>query len=154
MANSNQKEESVKSPDENSALNIQVGGAHYRKLKYQPVQLACMLNASPCFLAVAKYFRDKGNREEDMTKAIHFIELEHELIDKCNPYYQRIIQTDTGPICEPVERDFLEFHILRYSKQFFAADIVSDILLNLATGEHFLAAQKLTLYKNLTESKK
>lgn len=59
----------------------QVGGSHYKHLKLQPVELAYMLNATPAFKDVAKYLtREKGCRDEDWQKAIHFAQLEEQMI--------------------------------------------------------------------------
>ena len=59
------------------ALTKQVGGAHYKKYKIQPVEF-CYVNKIPYLEATAiKYlcrWEDKGGIE-DLDKAIHFIEL-------------------------------------------------------------------------------
>jgi hypothetical protein len=68
--------------EEQSALTVQVGGNHYKKLKIQPVEY-CMANGIPFMEGSAiKYltrWRDKGGLD-DLRKAKHFIEmlLEHE----------------------------------------------------------------------------
>jgi len=63
-----------------NALDVQVGGNHYKKQLIQPIELAYILNASPCFTKLAKYLsREKGNREQDLEKAKHVISLEESL---------------------------------------------------------------------------
>lgn len=63
-----------------SALDIQVSGDHYKKLKMQPIELAYRVNGSPCFTKLAKYAsRRKVDRLGDLKKAIHCIQLEKEL---------------------------------------------------------------------------
>lgn len=63
-----------------SALKNQVGGAHYKEQRLQPIELAYMLGGTPCFCKVAKYCtRDKGDHGENIRKAIHCIQLEKEL---------------------------------------------------------------------------
>ncbi len=68
--------------EKKSALESQVGGSHYKTLTIQPVQLAYSIGGSPCFCKLTKYItRDKGDRKENLAKALHVIELENELID-------------------------------------------------------------------------
>lgn len=62
------------------AAKTQVGGTHYTELSIQPIEVAYLINASPCFTKLAKYIsRSKGNRLEDIDKALHVIELERNL---------------------------------------------------------------------------
>lgn len=70
-----------------TAIEQQVDGNHYCKLKIQPIQLAYSLNASPCFCKLAKYLtRDKDDKMIQYHKALHVIELEEELITINNSY--------------------------------------------------------------------
>lgn len=74
-----------------SALNTQVSGDHYKKLKMQPIELAYRVNASPCFTKLAKYAsRRKVDRLGDLNKAIHCIQLEKELILLCGNSYEKL----------------------------------------------------------------
>lgn len=60
-----------------TAINRQVGGNHYKKLKIQPLEYALENGLGVCEHAVVKYitrWRDK-NGVEDLRKAIHYIEL-------------------------------------------------------------------------------
>lgn len=63
------------------ALDIQVGGSHYKRMKIQPVEF-CHANGLDYFQgAVVKYicrFRNKGGKQ-DLEKVIHFVNLLIEL---------------------------------------------------------------------------
>lgn len=63
-----------------SALNSQIGGDHYKKLKYPPVEFITKNNLG--FLEgciIKRLCRIKGDRLEDLNKCIHEIELIKEL---------------------------------------------------------------------------
>jgi hypothetical protein len=64
-----------------SALNKQVGGSHYKKLKIQPVEYI-HANGIPfiegCIIKYATRWRDKGGLQ-DIDKIIQFAELLKEL---------------------------------------------------------------------------
>lgn len=63
------------------ALKHQVGGDHYRSLAYQPVELCVDVKASPVLNHFTKYLvRDKGERTEQVQKALHCIELERDMV--------------------------------------------------------------------------
>jgi len=60
-----------------SAMQIQVGGDHYKLLKIQPLEYALENDLGICEHAVIKYvsrWRDKGGIE-DLRKARHYIDL-------------------------------------------------------------------------------
>ena len=64
-----------------SALEVQEGGEHYKKLKIQPVEYINANNLSYFQGNVVKYvtrYKDK-NGEQDLRKAIHYLELIIEL---------------------------------------------------------------------------
>lgn len=64
-----------------SALDKQIGGDHYRKLKIQPMAYSMANNLDPCQHTIIKYvtrFRDKGGIA-DLEKAKHTIDLLIEL---------------------------------------------------------------------------
>ena len=68
-------------------LGTQVAGSHYTSMKLQPVQLAYMLYATPCFCKLAKYLtRDKGDKLTNLKKALHCIKLEQDLIEYADVY--------------------------------------------------------------------
>lgn len=60
-----------------NALDTQVGGDHYKKLKIQPMEYAMANKLDPCQQTIIKYvtrFRDKGGIE-DLEKAKQTIDL-------------------------------------------------------------------------------
>jgi hypothetical protein len=60
-----------------SALDVQVGGDHYKKLKIQPMEYSMANNLDPCQHTIIKYvtrFRDK-NGIVDLEKARHVIDM-------------------------------------------------------------------------------
>ncbi len=60
-----------------SALTVQVGGDHYRKLKIQPIEYIHANNipfAEGCAIKYLTRWRDKGGLK-DLEKARHFIDL-------------------------------------------------------------------------------
>lgn len=60
-----------------NALQNQVDGHHYTDMVMQPVELAYLVGGTPCFCKLAKYAtRIKGDRQVNLDKAIHCIELE------------------------------------------------------------------------------
>lgn len=71
----------------NSALDVQVSGDHYKKLKIQPVEYIHANGIGFCEGSAIKYltrWRDKGGIA-DLEKAKHFIELLIELETKDVP---------------------------------------------------------------------
>lgn len=68
------------------ALDVQVGGDHYKKLKIQPVQFIHANNIGFMEGSAIKYltrWRDKGGIE-DLKKAKHFIDLLIQLEEAAN----------------------------------------------------------------------
>lgn len=64
-------------PTAPSALAVQVGGDHYRKLKIQPIEYIHANNipfAEGCAIKYLTRWRDKGGLK-DLEKARHFIDL-------------------------------------------------------------------------------
>ena len=60
-----------------SALDVQVGGDHYKKLKIQPMEYSMANNLDACQHTAIKYitrFRDKGG-VADLEKAKHVIDM-------------------------------------------------------------------------------
>jgi hypothetical protein len=71
-------------PGADSALTIQVGGGHYKKLRIQPVEYIFLNNIGYMEGSAIKYltrWRDK-NGIEDLKKAKHFIDLLIEMESK------------------------------------------------------------------------
>tara|TARA_Y100001937_G_C7015542_1_gene283021 strand:+ start:498 stop:773 length:276 start_codon:yes stop_codon:yes gene_type:complete len=72
------------------ATQSQMGGEHYKK-DIQPIQYIYANNLSYCMGNVLKYItRKKDNRVQDLLKAKHYIDLELELVHKCDPDGKRI----------------------------------------------------------------
>ncbi len=64
-----------------NAFDNQVDGDHYTKMAMQPIELAYLVGGTPCFCKLAKYAtRIKGERQINLDKAIHCIELERTLM--------------------------------------------------------------------------
>jgi hypothetical protein len=64
-------------PDAESALDVQIGGGHYKTMKIQPIEFTLANNLGFCEGNVIKYvcrYKDKGGIE-DINKAIHYLEL-------------------------------------------------------------------------------
>lgn len=70
------------------ATKKQVGGMHYKKVAkgMQPVEFSYAHGLSPNLTNVVKYIvREKNDRIGDLLKAIHYLELELELVHKVDP---------------------------------------------------------------------
>lgn len=74
-----------------SGLGTQVAGTHYTSMKMQPVELAYKLYATPCFCKLAKYLtRNKGDKLENLKKALHCIRLEQDLNVFSKEYFDQL----------------------------------------------------------------
>lgn len=65
-------------------LNIQVGGAHYKSMRIQPLEFCVANKLGPCESAIVKYisrWREKGGYE-DLRKIKHYVDLLIELDEK------------------------------------------------------------------------
>ena len=64
-----------------NVINVQVGGDHYKKLPYQPIQLAAKVNLNGFQLFIIKYITRYHNKagKMDLEKAIHTAQLGAEL---------------------------------------------------------------------------
>lgn len=99
------------------AIETQVGGAHYNRMRFQPVELTYMLGETSGFQNVAKYLtRDKGDSREDWMKAIHFIELEREMHGRGMPV--RFLRGDAGSARRNGEDGLVLSRIGRFASQF------------------------------------
>lgn len=73
--------DAVTNSPEANALDVQVGGSHYKKYKIQPVEYAMANSLNYCQANAVKYvtrYKDKGGIE-DLKKAIHNIQILIEL---------------------------------------------------------------------------
>lgn len=80
------KRQSQNGASVDTALDVQVGGGHYKKYPIQPIQYAMANKLNYCQANAVKYVTrcyDKGGKE-DLEKAIHNIQLliELEFTDK------------------------------------------------------------------------
>ena len=73
-----------------SATNSQVGGDHYKNQGIQPLE-ATFVNfgyegvRASIYTKVGKYLtRDKGTHRQDITKAIHVLQMQIEFLDRDN----------------------------------------------------------------------
>lgn len=66
----------------NSSLEIQVGGAHYKDMKMQPIELIAQLNLDFFHGNFVKYISRYKNKngKQDLEKCLHYIQLREELI--------------------------------------------------------------------------
>jgi len=64
-----------------NVIDVQVGGDHYKKLPYQPIQLAAKVNLNGFQLFIIKYITRYHNKagKMDLEKAIHTAQLGEEL---------------------------------------------------------------------------
>ncbi len=68
------------------ATKKQIGGNHYKDKGIQPLEYAYSNNLTPNLTNVVKYVtRQKDNRVQDLRKAIHYIELELEIVYGVGP---------------------------------------------------------------------
>jgi hypothetical protein len=64
-------------PEQPAALNVQIGGSHYKAMPIQPMQYSMKNGLDACQHTVIKYvsrFRDKGGIQ-DLEKAKHVIDM-------------------------------------------------------------------------------
>ena len=60
------------------SLQTQVGGDHYKKYAIQPLEFAEEVGLTPILFCAFKYvcrFKDKGQCEQDLQKALHCIDI-------------------------------------------------------------------------------
>lgn len=71
-------------PPNGDALNVQVGGSHYKSMRIQPLEFCVANKLGPCESAIVKYisrWREKGGYE-DLRKIKHYVDLLIELDQK------------------------------------------------------------------------
>lgn len=121
-----------------SALDVQVGGGHYKKFPIQPVEF-CQINKIPfCESSVIKYVVRHGfkNGLEDLEKAKHFIDLCIQ-IEYGSPEEKREAALEIQQLQEEDASTFqTEFsdHLLNATKEFisgkFGTDAAAEFLQN------------------------
>ncbi len=63
------------------SLTKQIAGNHYKDLAIEPIQYILANNLSYCCGNALKYItRNKESRVDDLKKAIHYLEMELELV--------------------------------------------------------------------------
>ena len=63
------------------ALERQVGGGHYKGMAIQPIEFSMLNGLNACQHTAIKYIvRRKGDRLEDIAKAIHTLEIYRDMI--------------------------------------------------------------------------
>ena len=97
---------------EGKALDVQVGGSHYKDMRIQPIEFAMMNGLNACQALTLRYLtRGKGGTSkviEEREKAIHCIQLEIDFIkaDLALPREERIALRRT--LIAKLEREILE----------------------------------------------
>lgn len=124
------------------ALSKQVAGSHYNRLHYQPVALGFDLAAPATLTKVAKYLtRDKGDRVEDLKKAVHCIELEALFSDKIEIDYPNYILDTYAKAC-----------INTFARQFDDVAVIETILRFMAGGDYKSAKETLLFFIDEVEN--
>lgn len=81
------------------ALNVQVGGAHYKNMKIQPIEY-CMANElNSCETAIVKYisrWREKGGIE-DLEKIKHYVDL----LIQLDPSLRDVKENENAGLTDP-----------------------------------------------------
>ena len=78
-----------------SALDVQVGGDHYKNMVIQPIEFCQKNGINPCEYAAIKYIcrhKLKGGRQ-DLEKAIHYLNL---LIELEYPQEAKLVSQEAG----------------------------------------------------------
>lgn len=119
-----------------SAIDEQVGGSHYKRMTYQPIELSMEVGGTPTFCKVAKYLtRDKDDRLDNLSKARHCIQLEKEMfaakpfLASSYPHY--------GLSTPNVDR------VYAFGRQFDNAGIYQRILLYMLDADYKKATKEL-----------
>lgn len=78
-----------------NALETQVGGTHYKKLKMQPIELIAKANLNFFQGNIVKYISryESKNGVEDVKKAKHYAELAWELQPKNHSGWLKVVST-------------------------------------------------------------
>lgn len=100
-----------------SALDIQIGGRHYKSLPYQPVELACKVHLNFIQGNMLKYlcrYKSK-NGKEDLLKVVHYAKLGKDLQPK--NFFDDFFKPEDS---EEVER-FLSLNSLQQISEVLAA---------------------------------
>lgn len=114
-----------------SALNFQVGGTHYTELGMQPLELAYLVNGTPCFTKVAKYLvRKKGTHKQDLQKALTCVQIEEELTNKGIGLQYFAVSIDEDFVVNMIEKytDVITYQMVLKDMYFGEYDKAKNIL--------------------------
>ena len=87
---------------EENAIDIQIGGDHYKKLPYQPIELAAKINLNGFQLFIIKYITRYHNKagKIDIKKAIHTAQLGKELNPKNFADHPKLATEEINLFCK------------------------------------------------------
>jgi hypothetical protein len=104
---------------EKTALETQIGGSHYKKFEYQPIEFFMDNNFNAALTYAMKYVSRYPNKNPDnLDKALHCIDLFYEWT------YAKLKANDTYPVIIP----FFD-EIYRFTSQF--EPVISNALLSI-----------------------
>lgn len=69
------------------AIGRQIGGAHYKDLAIQPVQISHVFGYGLLPIGI-RYVRSKENLKEDIAKMFHLLQLEQEMVEGDSAMHQ------------------------------------------------------------------
>lgn len=119
-----------------NALDVQVDGDHYKKLRLQPIELAYLVGGTPCFCKLAKYgSREKVDRSIDLKKALHCISLEMQLRIKYPSLFEQNYRAKTD-----AEMDNAEAWIEIFTQD----ELLRKALYHMLGGSYAVAEQAVT----------
>ena len=73
---------------EDNALNVQIGGSHYKNRWVQPIELSMLNGLNACQHSIVKYLTRKKH-QDDLKKAAHFCELWLAVVEKYTLHFPR-----------------------------------------------------------------
>lgn len=121
---------------EQNALDIQIDGDHYKKLRLQPIELTYLVGGTPCFCKLAKYgSREKADRSIDLKKALHCINLEKDMYLKYPDLYKQNYPSKT-----PTESDMGNAWIHIFTED----ELLRNALIYMLRGNWSVAAGFIT----------
>ena len=119
--------QTLKKQKTNPALAIQIGGSHYKKWIYQPIELCVDMNLSFIQGSIVKYivrYQDK-NGLEDLRKVVHYCELAIEL--KHVPKLKDCLRTYIHRFCEENKLDTFQAKVIRNMATCDFQSIIKDV---------------------------
>lgn len=121
-----------------TAIDVQVGGGHYKSLAIQPVEVAMVAGLSYCEGNLVKYLtRDKGNRLEDIKKAYHYLMLQQHMVEE---------SVSNIPFCSTNFEKVYGHRLEDFFNQFKQGRVYSSILYCMMTHKYSKAREMLTKF--------